>query len=217
MGHSLKFVSTARYNSQPRFFWLGLSAFLYSTVVNILFPGDTSAFLLLALATSISALVALFVVRPIPLPPTALSLRDDETVDREQISGAFFAGPDIETVSVGEGDSLLGARPGYESSSVSEVGGAQSPSKPDSSPDIHGKMLWSTPDFYLVCTIMSLLSGIGIMYINNIGSISLALFADSNPNYDEVEASIWQAAQVSTLSVGNFARRILIGDGHLIA
>ncbi|KAI6015984.1 hypothetical protein EDC04DRAFT_3093830 [Pisolithus marmoratus] len=162
---------------------LGLLAFLYLTVVNILFPGDTLAFLLLlALTTSISALVALFIVQPIPLPPTALSLRDDETIDHEQISRAFFAGPDIET-------------PGYESSSVLEVG--------DSSPDIHGKMLWGTPDFYLICTIMLLFSClIGSQNINNIGSISLALFADSNPNYDEVEASKWQAMQVLTLSIG---------------
>ncbi|KAI6040972.1 major facilitator superfamily domain-containing protein [Pisolithus marmoratus] len=191
---------------------LGLSAFLYSTAANTLFPGDTSAFLLLlALATSISALVALFVVRPIPLPSTALGLRVDENEDCEQPPGGFFTGPDIDTVCIGEEDSLLGSGPGYESSSTSEVGGARTRSKTDSSPDIHGKMLWSTPEFYLVCTIMSLLSGTGLMYINNVGSISLALLAESNPNYDEVEASKWQAAQVSTLSIGNFTGRILIG------
>ncbi|KAI6160927.1 major facilitator superfamily domain-containing protein [Pisolithus thermaeus] len=193
---------------------LGLSAFLYSTVTNILFPGDTSAFLLLlALTTSVSALVALLAVRPVPLPPTRLDLRNDDHGGHEHIPRAritpFIAVPDIDTVSVAEGDSrtpLLGVRPEYRSSSASEMEDTRSRSKPDNSPDIHGSMLWSTPDFYLVCTIMSLLSGTGIMC-----SISLALFAESNPNYDEVEASKWQAAQVSTLSVGNFAGRLLIG------
>ncbi|KAI6160925.1 hypothetical protein EDD17DRAFT_735391 [Pisolithus thermaeus] len=44
--------------------------------------------------------------------------------------------------------------------------------------------------------------------INNVGAIPLALVAKSNPTYDEVEASKQQAAQVSTLSMGNFAGRI---------
>lgn len=47
--------------------------------------------------------------------------------------------------------------------------------------------------------------------INNVGSIALALYAQLNPVYDDVQASRWQAAQVSTLSIGNFAGRIVIG------
>jgi hypothetical protein len=47
--------------------------------------------------------------------------------------------------------------------------------------------------------------------INNVGSMSQALFAKGNPAYDEVEASQWQAAQVSTISIMNFAGRIIIG------
>jgi hypothetical protein len=66
-------------------------------------------------------------------------------------------------------------------------------------------------DFWLIFVIMSLLSGTGIMYINNVGSISQALFAKGNPNYDEATASRWQAAQVSAISITNFLGRILIG------
>jgi hypothetical protein len=47
--------------------------------------------------------------------------------------------------------------------------------------------------------------------INNVGSIAQALFAHNNPSYDEAESSIWQAAQVSTLSLANFSGRVLIG------
>jgi hypothetical protein len=48
--------------------------------------------------------------------------------------------------------------------------------------------------------------------INNVGSISQALFAKGNPNYDEELASQWQATQVSAISIANFMGRILIGS-----
>lgn len=47
----------------------GLSAFLFSTVSHVLFPGNTSDFLLiLALGTSIPMILGFFVLRTIPLP-----------------------------------------------------------------------------------------------------------------------------------------------------
>jgi len=81
----------------------------------------------------------------------------------------------------------------------------------DGLPDIHGMQLWSTPDFYLIFLIIGICGGTGIMYINNVGSIAQALYAKTHPVYDDVEASKWQAAQVSILSLGNFSGRILIG------
>lgn len=199
----------------------GLSAFLFSTIAHVFFPGDTSAFLLLlALATSTPILVALFIVYPVPLPPTLPGPRgDDVDGDYEHIPSGevapFIADPNIDAVGVAEEDSrtpLLGDRQGDEpNSTTSRLSRSRSRSRPDNQPDIHGKMLWKTLDFYLVSFIMALLSGTGITYINNVGTISLALFAKSNPIYDEVEASKWQAAQVSTLSVGNFIGRILCG------
>lgn len=171
----------------------GLSAFFYSTIARILFPGDTSALLLLlSLATSIPMLAALFTMRPVPLPQTYPAPKDDVNGEYELLpSGEVVpstAGPDVETM-------------GYNHSHLG----------PDNLPDVHGTMLWRTPDFYLLCVILSLLGGTGVMYINNVGLISLALFAEANPNYEEEEASKLQAAQVSTLSVGNFVGRILIG------
>jgi hypothetical protein len=47
----------------------GLSAFFYSTLSHVLFPGNTSDFLLvLALGTALPMILGLFIVRPIPLP-----------------------------------------------------------------------------------------------------------------------------------------------------
>lgn len=47
--------------------------------------------------------------------------------------------------------------------------------------------------------------------INNVGSISQALFAKGDPNFDERKAAQWQATQVSTVSIMNCIGRILIG------
>ncbi|KAI0637554.1 MFS general substrate transporter [Trametes polyzona] len=81
----------------------------------------------------------------------------------------------------------------------------------DGQPNVHGKRLFKTVNFWLLFTICSLLSGTGIMYINNVGAISQALFANNNPDYDEVKAAQWQATQVSTVSVMNCIGRIVIG------
>lgn len=47
----------------------GLSAFVFSTIAHVIFPGDTSEFLLvLAIGTSLPMIVGFFFVKPIPLP-----------------------------------------------------------------------------------------------------------------------------------------------------
>lgn len=43
------------------------------------------------------------------------------------------------------------------------------------------------------------------------GAIAQALFAHGNTDYDEVESSAWQAAQVSVISLANCFGRIIIG------
>ncbi|KAK0492757.1 major facilitator superfamily domain-containing protein [Armillaria luteobubalina] len=78
-------------------------------------------------------------------------------------------------------------------------------------PNIYGRKLWCTLEFWLMCSILSLLSGTGLMYINNVGSMSQALFAHNNPTYDEDDAIPWQAAQVSAISIMNCLGRIVIG------
>lgn len=59
---------------------------------------------------------------------------------------------------------------------------------------------------FSLCCILTLL-----IDINNAGSIAQALYADNNPDYDEVKSAQLQALQVSTISVMNCAGRILIG------
>jgi hypothetical protein len=47
--------------------------------------------------------------------------------------------------------------------------------------------------------------------INNVGSISQALFAKGNPDFDDRKAAQWQATQVSAVSIMNCVGRLLIG------
>lgn len=116
---------------------------------------------------------------------------------------------------VAEGDSrapLLGGRPEYESLSALGAG------IPGVAQSQMTRQIYMGACFGVLLPRLHhhvVLSGTGIMYINDVGSTSLALFAESNPNYDEVEASKRQVAQVSTLSVGNFVGRLLLGDGPI--
>jgi hypothetical protein len=52
--------------------------------------------------------------------------------------------------------------------------------------------------------------------INNVGSISQALFAKGDPEFDEKKASQWQATQVSTVSIANCIGRVMIGWSYIV-
>ncbi|KAL4067159.1 hypothetical protein V8B97DRAFT_974149 [Scleroderma yunnanense] len=101
----------------------------------------------------------------------------------------------------------------HESSALTEIGLASCQSRPQAEglSDIYGTQLLIRPEFYILITIVSLLTGTALMYINNVGVITLALYAKANTAYNEIEASAWQTAQVSILSICNWAGRILIG------
>jgi hypothetical protein len=213
----------------------GLSAFFFAAVASIAFPGNTSALLLvLALGTAMPMLLGLVIVRQIPLPPPSTTLSIEGGLHgREEYQpipsgdAALFIRESDSHTSLLDPTERVHEASNYhvpESSTAVELVSDQIVSRGSSlrrstsrakpvhdGPNIYGKQLWLTPDFYLIFVIMSLLSGTGIMYINNVGSISQALYAKGNPNYDELESSQWQAAQVSTLSICNFAGRILIG------
>ena len=50
------------------------------------------------------------------------------------------------------------------------------------------------------------------MYINNVGSISQALFAHDNPDFDTILSAQWQETQVSLISIANCVGRIALGS-----
>ncbi|PFH47164.1 hypothetical protein AMATHDRAFT_152811 [Amanita thiersii Skay4041] len=153
----------------------GLSAFLFSTISRIAFPGDTSSFLfILSIGTALPMIMGFFLVRPIPIPSTLNAHGRQNAQQHITRRRALIMG---------------------------DVGLT----------NVFGRRLARSSDFWLLFTILSLLSGTGLMYINNVGSMSQALYAAKNPEYDEVEATRWQATQVSSISIMNFSGRIFIG------
>jgi len=162
-----------------------------------------------------------FFVRPIPLPEpsTPRSLEDGDDV-QEALLPALQRRNHSRTPPLND-DSIkhrhlsdtrtdinTDRRP---SSFVRAVHSIQASSQKTSTPNVHGKALLHNSDFWLLFSICSLLTGTGYTYINNVGSMSQALYAYHNPQYDEAQALRWQAAQVSVISLTNFGGRILIG------
>ncbi|EDR02388.1 uncharacterized protein LACBIDRAFT_309717 [Laccaria bicolor S238N-H82] len=215
---------------------LGLSAFLFSTISHAFFAGDTSSFLLLlAIGTSLPMILGFFLVRPIPLPPSEeeipLDTRypdDSSNTPLLEDSGDNVSGDDEEN-GLGDDDdiSLLvaelltfhlstGQEDGDRNLTTTPSQRVRGPShtpatSPELFPNLYGRKLWTSGDFWLLFTLLSLLSGTGLMYINNVGSMAQALYGYKNPQYNPIRASQWQATQVSTISLMNCAGRLFIG------
>ncbi|KAJ7899186.1 major facilitator superfamily domain-containing protein [Mycena olivaceomarginata] len=212
---------------------IGLSGFFFSTLAHFLFPGNTSSFLLLlSLGTALTTIIGFFLVRPIPLSAAEGSDHMVVTTVAAEVEATIFDhGNDSHTPLLDEATDFSLTEEYY----VPDARGIElgPPSRPSAGrsrrtshsrtvnrskqqdvfegPNIYGRALWINSDFWLLFVILSLLSGTGLMYINNVGSMSQALFAKGNPAYDKVEASQWQATQVSTISIMNFFGRIIIG------
>ncbi|KAJ3885821.1 major facilitator superfamily domain-containing protein [Lentinula edodes] len=230
----------------------GLSAFLFSAIAHLAFPGNTSSFLLLlSLGTSFPMLVGFIFVQPIPLPPSEAHHEyldvDQAEADAASLAPSILSAPahendsrthllthdheeglesglghrQVPTTAVEEYISEARGGAGIELSPPRGVSRSPRPGRHrsrstrrsfsqsgkqllDIGPNIYGVKLWTSIDFWIPFISLSLLSGTGLMYINNIGSMAQAL-------YSEVDASQWQAAQVSTISFMNFSGRVLIG------
>lgn len=78
----------------------GLSAFLFSTIAHIIFPGNTSDFLLvLAIGTSLPMVIGFFFVRPIPLPHSEYTYisQDDGVEDDFSVTSPAYRRDDART------------------------------------------------------------------------------------------------------------------------
>ncbi|KAJ4472799.1 major facilitator superfamily domain-containing protein [Lentinula edodes] len=238
----------------------GLSAFLFSAIAHLAFPGNTSSFLLLlSLGTSFPMLIGFIFVQPIPLPPSEAHHEyldvDQAEADAASLAPSILSAPahendsrthllthdheeglesglghrQVPTTAVEEYISEARGGAGIELSPPRGVSRSPRPGRHrsrstrrsfsqsgkqllDVGPNIYGVKLWTSVDFWIPFISLSLLSGTGLMYINNIGSMAQALYVYSHKDrYSEVDASQWQAAQVSTISFMNFSGRVLIG------
>ncbi|GFF48820.1 hypothetical protein IFM47457_01454 [Aspergillus lentulus] len=164
----------------------GLSAFFWSTVSAIIFKDDTGKFLLLlALGTFLLNLVAIPFLRILPPhgPYQPLSHLGDAIVESRP---------------------LRTTRSTELRSSYQEV---------YDEADVRGLAMLPKVEFWQLFLTMALLSGIGLMTINNIGNSTKALWQ----HYDDSASSQFihqrQVMHVSILSFGNFIGRLLSGIG----
>lgn len=146
----------------------------------MLFPGDTSAFLLiLALGTAIPMLVGLFIIKPVPLHSTSSRTAVEGYDPIPSGDGIIFVGEgqvavdpeaDAEAETEAEADfaPLLSHEQGPSSYQVpvppssvklnppANLHSERNAGEKDGLPDIHGKRLWLTSDFYLIFIVMSI-------------------------------------------------------------
>ncbi|OCF33961.1 hypothetical protein I316_04307 [Kwoniella heveanensis BCC8398] len=71
--------------------------------------------------------------------------------------------------------------------------------------------LFRSLDFWILFVVLALLCGVGLMYINNAGTVALALGREGQRVYDKERVSGWQAKQVGLVSIWNCAGRIIGG------
>ncbi|KAF3389123.1 putative membrane protein [Penicillium rolfsii] len=220
----------------------GLSALFWSNVSTFIFKEDTGRFLLLlALGTSILSFCSIPFLRIFPvesyssLPHHAPGDHDTSRRRRresnapesseEHNSTAFAHGSaHVRTQSTVSNHRAYGADSDESSSLVSKPDGRPSFDTLDDDylgevameahhPDIRGLTMLRHVDFWQLFLIMALLSGIGLMTINNIGNSAKALWL----YYDDSATSKFihqrQVMHVSILSFCNFLGRLLSGIG----
>ncbi|KAJ9114715.1 hypothetical protein QFC22_005591 [Naganishia vaughanmartiniae] len=97
-----------------------------------------------------------------------------------------------------------------------ELGGVEKQVDVDDG-QVSGKKLFVSPDFWVIVVILTLLSGTGLMYINNVGSVVLALanapsaVGPGGGGVDPIQVAKVQATQVSVVSIWNCLGRIMMG------
>lgn len=236
----------------------GLSAFMYSTLSHELFPGNTSDFLLLlAFGSAASFLLGIALIRILPEGSDSRSTTTDESAPsrprdftRRRTSSDLGARAYLSDDGLPEDlddDEDEEQQPRADEHSHSERAGllhgdsadARSQSHDSQVLDVTGRKLLKRPDFQLLFLIMCLISGSGLLLINNVGTITRTLWkfnhslpppsnstTSSPTTITETIAAVSvgllkadenaaiqqeQAHQVSAISIGNASGRVLIG------
>ncbi|KAI0161643.1 MFS general substrate transporter [Hypoxylon sp. FL1284] len=158
-------------------------------------------------------------------PEQAAEPEPDSTAAREPPSSPS-AERDSKAVGAGDEEDASGTRDGADETSSLLSQSTQSSSLPgevlvqssvdmDRSHrvDIRGLNLITNFEFWQLFTIMGILSGIGLMTINNIGNDVTALWKHYDDSIDDKTLVLRQQLHVSILSIGSFSGRLLSGVG----
>ncbi|KAF0643463.1 hypothetical protein FPSE5266_09149 [Fusarium pseudograminearum] len=170
----------------------GLSAFFFSFVGAVFFPGNPSAFLeLLAWGTSGLTFGSFFFLK------------------------VYHDQPDYEAVPASDDTQ---SDPSSSSSQQFRPGSSEEPkpfrsSRVDNEPDIRGLALLRSASFWHLFIIMGILAGVGLMTINNIGNDAKALWKHYDKNVTDDTLVHRQQMHVSALSICSFLGRLSSGVG----
>ncbi|PBP24743.1 putative major facilitator superfamily transporter protein [Diplocarpon rosae] len=203
----------------------GLSAFFFSMFAHFVMPGSTGDFLmLLACGTSGIVTVGFFFLRVIPhphytaIPTTAGRGRADsnrlhrskseEAKRRAQLARGEAGVEVTEGINTDTETSSLMSKtsssPGDEEYNVKDRAHRV---------DIRGLKMIATVEFWQLFCLMGILTGVGLMTINNIGNDTKALWRHWDETFDDDSIAKRQAMHVSTLSVCSFIGRLMSGVG----
>ncbi|PKI85540.1 hypothetical protein MVES_000104 [Malassezia vespertilionis] len=204
----------------------GLSALVYSTLSQAVFKENTAAYLLaLSLGSFFSFLLGAFMVKIIPPgeDEDVETPSSDHLVNHQSQESEPLLGPSHRPCVRSRSSSEVSARVYAWLDEVDELGGSlYDPDANDLSDrqsahkgDITGWDLFRDTDFLLLFTVLAIVSGAGLLMINNVGSMTQALWEynkqrpgtgdtnTSNSKYGKHELLRVQALQVSLISAGN--------------
>lgn len=225
----------------------GLSAFVYSTLSHVFFSGNVTGYLdTLALGSFTCFLVGMALIKvipptqsslpapattyqsiptsedTIPVKPPHLGRRSSHTLSSSETSARVIdwiqSVHHSEEQTACQDETTAGPSSGHD-----ESANATTPAK-----DIHitGWDLVYEVDFWLLFLIMGLVSGSGLLLINNVGTITQVLYDYASRNEVTTSSLLTetlikksraeliqrtQALQVSCISIGNAVGRVLIG------
>ncbi|WWD21864.1 hypothetical protein CI109_106352 [Kwoniella shandongensis] len=219
----------------------GLSAFLFSSVGHWIWKGDAGGLLgLLAVGTGVPMIVGSLVIRPVPPEgegvegyervgqeeeggPIGVTIQEAEEYG-ETLSPVMSRSSSLE-LSRSRSPMSRGRHPHPHAHAhfptdlpPAKVSTSGSHIRSQSLSSLPPTLLSHTPldlfralDFWLLFIILALLCGTGLMYINNAGTVALALAREGQRKYDKEVVSGWQAKQVGLVSIWNCLGRILGG------
>ncbi|GAA6047344.1 hypothetical protein JCM3770_001898 [Rhodotorula araucariae] len=188
----------------------GLSAFFYSSISRVqLSPSadPTSAFLVtLAVGCGISMFLGAAFVRPPPSPGLAARSQYEplaSSADEVSLNSGIALRAD---------DDLAPERPGSlrrrsASPLLRKEGDAHAPHSAGDL-NVSGWALLRERDFWALFAFLGLCSGVGLMTINNLGTVVVTLAAPDTPAAELAQA---QSRLVSLLSIFNCAGRLAVG------
>lgn len=190
----------------------GLSAFFFSVISTVAFSDNTYAFLLLLASGTVALPILSFPFLRV-LPPPHVHRHEQQVLHR-----ASSDDPDriLDAPRTESEDSGADYKDDSEDASLLSNTSRRPVVDENHEPahlDVRGFALLPHPEFWQLFSMLGLLTGIGLMTINNIGNNAQALWKHYDALTDPKYIQSRQVMHVSILSLGSFFGRLISGIG----